>query len=537
MKKNLQLLDEATRAWNNLAEFRRERERCKRYTYGRQWDDRITVDGQSLSEEDYIRSQGSVPLKNNMIRRLVRNVLGVWRNDFALPRPVAIDPGEQPLADVMASLLDANAQTNRLRELYARTMEEFLISGMAVHRKSFAPIRNRSDARTDYVHPDSFFFRSDSGDFRCWDFSLVGEIHDLPFRALVSSVVSDERHLEELMSLYNVESADSARSCRVFEIWHRRNVSRREWCDHDRGLLISSAEKKQAPPSGSAVRLSFSQEWICTFLGPGGEILWEGPTPYAHGGHPYVVRLYPYIDGEIHSFVSDVIDQQRYTNRLITLYDWIMRASAKGVLLFPEGSLPEGTELEDVAEEWSRFNGVIMFRPRAGTPLPQQVSSNATNIGITELLNIQLKMFEDISGVNSALQGKLESSSVSGTLFSQQTHNALTSLRDLLESFREFVIEGTMRDASNIAAFYSRKRARRIAGATRLDRIGALRDFEDAEIDFIFEKEEAGSYLEEEEEEPEKSLSSRSASSAASASAISQSRGVSRSTERSRGIS
>ena len=109
MKKNLQLLDEATRAWNNLAEFRRERERCKRYTYGRQWDDRITVDGQSLSEEDYIRSQGSVPLKNNMIRRLVRNVLGVWRNDFALPRPVAIDPGEQPLADVMASLLDANA--------------------------------------------------------------------------------------------------------------------------------------------------------------------------------------------------------------------------------------------------------------------------------------------------------------------------------------------------------------------------------------------------------------------------------------------
>ena len=198
--------------------------------------------------------------------------------------------------------------------------------------------------------------------------------------------------------------------------------------------------------------------------------------------------------------------------------------------------MPEGTELEDVAEEWSRFNGVIMFRPRAGTPLPQQVSSNATNIGITELLNIQLKMFEDISGVNSALQGKLESSSVSGTLFSQQTHNALTSLRDLLESFREFVIEGTMRDASNIAAFYSRKRARRIAGATRLDRIGALRDFEDAEIDFIFEKEEAGSYLEE-EEEPEKSLSSRSASSAASASAISQSRGVSRSTERSRGIS
>ena len=43
-------------------------------------------------------------------------------------------------------------------------------------------------------------------------------------------------------------------------------------------------------------------------------------------------KAYPFIDGEIHSFVADVIDQQRYTNRLITLNDWVIRASAKGVL-------------------------------------------------------------------------------------------------------------------------------------------------------------------------------------------------------------
>lgn len=111
-----------------------------------------------------------------------------------------------------------------------------------------------------------------------------------------------------------------------------------------------------------------------------------------------------------------MIDQQRHTNRLVTLYDWVMRSTAKGVLLFPEDSLPDGVEIDDISDEWSRFNGVILFRPRPGVPLPQQVTGNAANLGISELLNLQLKLFEDISGVNSALQGKLENNSVSGTL-------------------------------------------------------------------------------------------------------------------------
>ena len=67
--------------------------------------------------------------------------------------------------------------------------------------------------------------------------------------------------------------------------------------------------------------------WYYYFLSPFGDILTEGETPYAHKEHPYVIKAYPFIDGEIHSFVSDVIDQQRYTNRLITLYDWIMLGS------------------------------------------------------------------------------------------------------------------------------------------------------------------------------------------------------------------
>ena len=91
---------------------------------------------------------------------------------------------------------------------------------------------------------------------------------------------------------------------------------------------------------------------------------------------------------------------------MITLYDWIMRASAKGVLMMPEDCLPDGVSIDDIAESWTEFNGVIVYKPSKSGKVPEQVANNSTNIGIAELLNMQLKFFEDISGVTGALQGK-----------------------------------------------------------------------------------------------------------------------------------
>ena len=92
------VLMEAQHYWNQMDNFRHDRERNKRYTYGRQWDDVICVDGKSMTEEEYIGMQGSVPLKNNLIRRLVRNVLGVYRSQMKEPTCTARDRDEQKLA-------------------------------------------------------------------------------------------------------------------------------------------------------------------------------------------------------------------------------------------------------------------------------------------------------------------------------------------------------------------------------------------------------------------------------------------------------
>lgn len=91
------ILMEAQHYYDNMAQFRRERERNKKYTYGDQWSDIVEDkdDGEKLSEEAYILKQGNVPLKNNLIRRLVKATLGVFRSQSKEPTCVARDREEQ----------------------------------------------------------------------------------------------------------------------------------------------------------------------------------------------------------------------------------------------------------------------------------------------------------------------------------------------------------------------------------------------------------------------------------------------------------
>lgn len=484
----LDLLRLARNHWNAMAQFRADRDRCKRYAYGRQWDDTVVVDGVAMREADYIRSQGNIPLKNNLIRRIVRNVLGVFRNNYAPPGAAELGLPDSPDTVRMLNRLAESDHRNMAEEIYARTMEEFLISGLAVMRKDL----RGNGVTSDYIQPDYFIIDTDMRDFRGRDASVVGEIHDVDFRELAARLAATPGQLRSLRDTYSSElhgeefaslvsdfgSDDSGVSflvprhpgrCRVIELWCRELQGRYRCHDTLDGTLYRIPEErlneieaenqrrvKDAAVRGVAersvrlirTRWCAEEVWRYYFLTPSGTVIREGDSPYPDGGHPYVFKAYPFIDGEIHSFVADLIDQQRYVNRLVTLYDWVMRASAKGVLLFPESALPDGVDIDDISSEWSRFNGVILFKPKAGAPLPQQVSGNAANVGITELLQVQLQMMEDVSGVNGALQGKLESGSVSGTLYDQQTRHALTGLLDILRTFRSFIYEGVRKELS-----------------------------------------------------------------------------------------
>ena len=54
------------------------------------------------------------------------------------------------------------------------------------------------------------------------------------------------------------------------------------------------------------------------------------------------------------------------------------------------------------------------------------------------MLQIQMKLFEDISGVSNALQGKLSSSTIGAETFQRQIDNATIALADIFETFNAF---------------------------------------------------------------------------------------------------
>lgn len=506
-----EVLWQAQQYWLAMETFRRDRERNKNYTYGRQWDDYVCVNGKMMKEEELIKKQGNVPLKNNLIRRMVQAVLGVYRSQAKEPTCTARDRDEQRYGETMSTVLQCNMQLNRMTEINARCMEEFLISGFVVQRKWYGWRENKLDCWTDYVQPNNFFIDNNMRDFRGWDCSCLGEIHDISFEDLCGRFAHSKADYDRLAEIYKYAKYKSYLSamydnfgyplqgyydflvpydqsrCRVIEVWRKESKERVRCHDVNNGdvfkvdmedfkaLVLDENEKRlqQARELGMSeddvplIRYEWFMDsyWYYYMLTPFGDILEEGETPYEHKSHPYVFKAYPFIDGEIHSFVSNVIDQQRYTNRLITMYDWIMRASAKGVLLFPEECLPKGMSMEDVADEWARFNGIIMIKqPKAGQALPQQIANNCTQIGISELLNMQLKFFEDISGVNGALQGKPGYSGMSASLYNQQAQNATTSLLDLLDTFSAFIRDGAYKDVKNIQQFYDTPRVFNIAG-------------------------------------------------------------------------
>lgn len=504
------ILMEAQHYWNQMGKFRKDRERNKRYNYGDQWGDIICVDGKKMTEEEYIKSQGNIPLKNNLIRRLVKSVLGVYRSQSKEPTCTARDRDEQQYGETMSAVLQYNMQLNRMNEMYARTMEEFLISGFVAHSKRYGWRNGKEDCWTDYVQPNNFFIDNNMRDFRGWDVSMLGEVHDISFGQLCEQFAQSPEEYKKLTEVYKLAENRSYIAsfaeefgysrlenydflftsepgrCRVIEVWRKEQKPRIRCHDYQNGDIykIEVEDYTKAVIDVNKERLAMAKEvgmsedevpliqatwfvddyWYFYYLSPFGDILREGETPYAHKSHPYIFKAYPFIDGEIHSFVADVIDQQRYTNRLISMHDWMMKASAKGLLMIPEDSIPDGTSIEDISDNWAKVNGVIVFKPSKYGQVPHQIANNVTNIGISELLNLQLKFFEDISGVTGALQGKAGFSGQSAAHYNQQTQNATTTLLDLMESFSGFVIDAAYKDVKNMQQYYDTKRVFNIAG-------------------------------------------------------------------------
>lgn len=423
--------------------------RMKDYTYGRQWGDPVLrPDGAVTTEYELAVSNGAVPLTNNLIRQIVKGVVGRFRHAWDSTAP------------------DEIKRRNHLDEIDARTLEEFLISGMAIQRVVNERRSGGVGPWVDMVSPSRFFV-GDFRDPRGSDIELVGMLHDMSLAEVVMRFGGDAGANRRIEALYSggdsaapfadaddffVPSAPSR--CRVIEVWTMEAASVLKCHDRERGeaFIVDiaaadavAAENKRRSAAGLAEvesAAAVSLRWRCRFFAPCASLLATFISPWAHGSHPFAIKFYPMIDGEVHPFVEDLIDQQRHINRLITQMDHVLGASAKGNLLFPVGAKPENLTWKQIREHWGRPGAVIPYIDTPSGQVPEPVSTTAANNQAAQLLDIELDLIQRVSGVSGALLGQNPTTAnASSTIYAAQSDNGVIALLDIFETFAAFTAE------------------------------------------------------------------------------------------------
>lgn len=458
-KDAVRILSKAYKAWAAASSFRNARNRNKDFTYGRQLED-LTLDshGNIVTERDAIINSGKEPLTNNLIRQLVKSVVGRYRTLASS----SYNNFPQQLKEIYSH--------DMLDELDARMLEEFLISGCAVQKVETDGLsKNISTANVNFNR----FFVNAMSDARSLDCSLVGELHDMSLADIIIRLApNDHKKAKRIREIYlhetesricNMQAAIGADNfsntdfwnatngkLRVIECWSNEPVETLKCHDYQNGSYFTlpvgeqaniDAENEKRSKLGIPLikyRWDIHKQWICTWITPMGDILSQYVSPFPHASHPYIIKMYPLTDGEIHAFVEDVIDQQKYVNRLITLVDHIMNASAKGVLLYPTDALPPGFTWLDIKHLWSLPNGIIPYDTSHASQ-PKQIYANNSNIGAYELLSLEMKLFDNISGVSSALQGRDTTGMTGAKLYERQTENSTIALADIFNTFSSFI--------------------------------------------------------------------------------------------------
>jgi hypothetical protein len=511
---SVRLLEQARRYWDSLDNFRERAIRAFKYYSGDQWSDVIDDPdslGQTIIEEDYISGQGKIPLKQNIMRQIGKNLLGQYRTNPTQSIVNARAREEQGTSEMLSNALQCAQETNMTTELDARMFEQFFLCGLAMQKIRYRlwPERELEDVWLENINQHRVFFNTNVQDPRLPEINMIGEIIDTTIDNIIASFAKSKKDEQRLRDLYQIRDKEKwattvglsdvnikdisfylpadPDTARLFEIWHMVGEWRyrahdpidgsvKIYTDRKEADEINEERKQMAREQGIPaeevplvlIEDYYDQPWKVKYLTPYGDVLYEAYAEdiYKHREHPYIMALYPLINGRVWGMMEDIIDQQRYINRLIILLDFIISASAKGVLLVYEDQIPDG-DREKFLKDWRSFNGVIILnRNNLPGDLPKQISANSTNVGIVEMLTIQMRLVQEISGVNTAIQGIQPQSGTPASRYAMESqHSSLNNL-DLMSTYSMFKQKRDMKMLKVITQFYQEPRYLAIAGTT-----------------------------------------------------------------------
>lgn len=504
-----ELLLRCNQAWNNGENIRRMRERVLNYVFGDQWSDVIHWRNGEITEREYIQRKGNVPLQNNIMISIQNSIVGLYTKQAGEPNCFAVRRDSQWLSDMMSATMQQNWQKTRMLDVMKNTFEDFLDGGVAITRETYEERNGFKHSWTDYISPNHAFWES-GNDVRMEDLRMIGVLHDVAPGQLYNKFCNAEygwtvdeinrvfqitdtgnhryyrssglqHNDKEKLSYISFDNASDESLCRLIEVWTKETKTRYQcydplaknadeveyrvelkdigYVERENQLRIQQYMEVGVPQEDWALIEYEKKEdeyWFYTFMAPDGTVIAEGETPYEFNSHPFTIRLYPFVNAEVHPFMSNIIDQQRYINRLIIMHDMAARSAAKGLTIFPLENIPDGMTKQDIADEMTEYDGLLFIQTNRLNPnlRPEIITSNAVQIGTQELLQMELNLSRDITNVSGALQGKTPSAGTSAARYAQETQNATTSLESLMHDFTSFTEAIALKKCMVIKQFY-----------------------------------------------------------------------------------
>lgn len=507
------LVSECARSWNNKEEFRNERARVLKMIFGNQWGETINVEGLGpMSEEKWIRMQGMTPLKNNVMYSLWMSVYGIHAKQETEPVCYARNQNAKAMSDMLSAAIQSNWQNTYMSEKLDAAFAEYIASSSAFLYEAFEERNELYDSYTDVQNP-YFMFWEGGNDPTHQDIRMIGRLLDMSREDLYFRFARPEYGLtiEDLDQIYNIDNVYGSLNrgvsqqvneryeqdnisfyrpsdpglCRVIEVW-REEVKPRYQCydpladnqidkyfrcekEDIPALLEINRQRKalyeeQGVPKEERLYITTKEivdkYWQYYFLAPNGRILCEGESPYDHKSHPFTMSLFPYVNGEIHPFMGMFIDQQKFINRMVMVNDYAIRSSAKGMTFLPLSMKPDDMTVEQYARQKSKFDAVFVYddtKTRSGAR-PEFYTHSAFNTGANEMLQTQLNMIHEVSGVSGALQGKTPTSGTSAARYAMESQNATTTIYPLIKRFNGLEERCALKKLITIQQYYEEGR-------------------------------------------------------------------------------
>ena len=510
-QEDLEALEQFANDWHSLEEMRRKMRRSEMYAWGDQWGDlvRDPDTGQMITEGELIKKNGKVPLKNNMIAPIWNNIEGQCRTAQVKPVCVVRDQREAKLGEMVSIAVEYVHDINETGELDVATLKSNATAGVMAQRVEYGvnPRNGKQDVWLYPVDPKRLFFDTSVEDPRMWDMTRVGELYDMTIEDVIATFGKYVPE-QELRSIYgeggnyldsNALNGDKLNNlnfytpaqpnmCRVILGWRLENRPAIYYHDWENGtygyvkrsekhILDEENERRMDYYTSQGVAEEdiplieyetneTERVWVFRYMTPWGHCLYKGDSPYWHGEHNYVLGVYHMTSGHLYNYFEQFIDQQRSINRTATLIDFMRGASSKGVMVVDETAFESMTR-EEIVDEYVRWNGVLFVKPKNGVnvrDVVHQINGGASTAGDYELLNLQLRLINEISGVNSAMQGQAPNSGTPASLYAQQVQNSSLNLKGLFGSLTAFRRRRDTKVMQTIQQYYNEPKYLDLAG-------------------------------------------------------------------------